>query len=318
MFFSMHTKKFFVAVLAAVLLGTIAPAYAAKVQIFKAVDPEKEVSSRVLQDQAVTQAFAQALYSESVRMIPGTLSPERGEALKWIFGKNYENYITGYKDMDVRQEEAGVSVSIDVNINRKFLRESLKKMGMFSAQSGKVESQINISNGKYELSAWQQNNQDEDVQNLMNLYNIEKVTTAGNGTVIFNVNHVSKKRWSGDLKIAADKWYAAGADLESVWRQLWEKYYGAKSADILSNPKALLVVRGWFNPDGVREFGRKLKSWDSAVQEVVLQDVEMKPTSVSASWSLEVSDQWVLRSYLNDYLPPRGLSFNLEGLETEQ
>ncbi|HAS88620.1 MAG TPA: hypothetical protein DCS48_04870, partial [Desulfovibrio sp.] len=75
------------------------------------------------------------------------------------------------------------------------------------------------------------------------------------------------------------------------------------------------VVSGWFNPEGVREFGRKLKSWDSAVQEVKLLDVEMKPTAVSASWSLEVSDQWVLRSYLNDYLPPRGLNFSLEGLE---
>lgn len=318
MFFSMHIKKVFVAVLAAVLLGTVAPAYAAKVQIFKPVDPEKEVSSRVLQDQAVKQAFAQALFSESVRMIPGTLPSERGEALKWVFEKTYENYITGYKDMNVRQEQAGVSVSIDVNINRKFLRESLRKMGMFSAESGMVESQINISNGKYELSSWQQNNQDGEVQNLMTLYNVEKVVAAGNGTVVFNVNHVSKKRWSGDLKIGADKWYASGSDLESVWHQLWEKYYGAKSVDVLSNPKALLVVRGWFNPDGVREFGSKLKSWDSAVQEVVLQDVEMRPTAVSASWSLEVSDQWVLRSYLNDYLPPRGLSFELEGLEAEQ
>ena len=81
------------------------------------------------------------------------------------------------------------------------------------------------------------------------------------------------------------------------------------------NPKAKLVVSGWFNPEGVREFERKLKSWDSAVQEVKLLDVEMKPTAVSASWSIEVSDQWVLRSYLNDYLPPRGLNFSLEGLE---
>ncbi len=84
------------------------------------------------------------------------------------------------------------------------------------------------------------------------------------------------------------------------------------------NPKAVLVVNGWFNPEGVREFARKLKSWDSAVQEVQLLDVEMKPTAVSASWSLEVSDQWVLRSYLNDYLPPRGLTFNLKGLTEEK
>ncbi len=319
MFSSFDIKSLFVAVFTVILMGTAFPAHAAKVQIFKPVDPERETAPRVLRDQAVTQAFAQALFAESVRMIPGSLSSERGEALKWMLGKNYEDYITGYKDMDVKQEDAGVSVSIDVNVNRKFLRESLYKMGLFTAKTEGVETEINISNGKYPLNEKMQADQNEDVSRLISLYAVQNATGAtGNGTAVFNVSHVSSKRWSGDLKTAENKWFAAGSSLETVWTQLWEKYYAAHSADVLTNPKAVLVVKGWFNPEGVREFGRKLKSWDSAVQEVTLLDVEMQPTAVSASWSLEVSDQWILRSYLNDYLPPRGLSFNIKGLEGEQ
>lgn len=309
-------KRFFFVILAAAIVGIAVPAHAVKVQIFKPVDPEKEEASRVLRDKAVSQAFAQALLSESVRMIPGSLSSERSEALKITLGKRYEEYISGYKDMDVQQGEDGVSVRIDVNVNRKSLRAALKKMGMFVPVGKTVFTDILISNEKYTLNEERQAKQNEQINTLTALYAIQNATTAENDDSVaeFSVRHVSKKRWSGELKSSYGKWFASGTSLETVWRNLWERYYGSQNVDVLMNPKAVLVVSGWFNPEGVREFGRKLKSWDSAVQEVQLLDVEMKPTAVSASWSLEVSDQWVLRSYLNDYLPPRGLNFNLDGL----
>lgn len=313
-------KRFFFVVLAVAIVGIAVPAHAVKVQIFKPVDPEKEVASRVLRDKAVSQAFAQALLSESVRMIPGSLSSERSEALKITLGKRYEEYISGYKDMDVQQGEDGVSVRIDVNVNRKSLRAALKKMGMFVPAGKTVFTDILISNEKYTLNEEREAKQNEQINTLSALYAIQNATTVEKDDSVaeFSVRHVSKKRWSGELKSSYGKWFASGTSLETVWRNLWERYYGSQNVDVLMNPKAVLVVSGWFNPEGVREFGRKLKSWDSAVQEVQLLDVEMKPTAVSASWSLEVSDQWVLRSYLNDYLPPRGLNFNLDGLADDK
>lgn len=250
-------------------------------------------------------------------MMPDSVSPERGEALKDFFAGNYEDFITGYKDMDVKQGADGVSVSIDVNVNRKVLRESLRKMGFMNG-AATVPAEISVSNGKYPLSEGQQLEQNSQINSLITLYGIHNSTETGtNGTVIFSALHSGKKRWSADMTSTYGKWFASGNSLESVWRNLWEKFYGIQSADAMANPKATLVVTGWFNPEGVRDFGQKLKSWDSAVQDVQLLDVEMKPTAVSASWSLEVSDQWVLKSYLNDYLPPRGLTFNLEGLQGE-
>nr|WP_203544955.1 hypothetical protein [Desulfovibrio sp. JC010] len=302
------------------VLCSALPAHAVKVQIFKAVDPdpEKQVAQRTLRQEAVTEAFAQALFAEASRMIPGTLSATRTEAVKKSFGKHYEEYISGYKDMNVKVAEDGVSVSIDVNVNRKSLRGALKKMGLFS--SVEVPAQINVDNGKYVLNEERQLKQNEEISEFIALYGLTNSTVAdSNGTAaVFSVRHASKKRWAGELQSSRGKWYASGSSMESVWRELWGKYFGSENIDALMNPKAVLVVNGWFNPDGVREFGRKLKSWDSAVQEVKLLDVQMQPTAVSASWAIEISDQWVLRGYLNDYLPPRGLTFSLEGLEEKK
>ncbi len=313
--FFYQIKSFVLTAFVLTLLLSALPAHAVKVQIFKPVDPEKEVSQGTLRREAVTEAFAQALFAEATRIIPGTLPAARAELVKESFGKYYEDYISGYKDMDVSIAEDGVSVSIDVNVNRKNLQTALKKMGLFS--TSEVPAQINVSNGKYTLSKELQQEQDDNIKSLSILYGLSESSGAdSNGTVpVISIRHASSKRWSGDLQSPQGKWFASGADLESVWRELWGKYFGSENIDELTNPKAVLVVNGWFNPDGVREFGRKLKTWDSAVQEVNLLDVEMSPTTVSASWSLEISDQWVLRGYLNDYLPPRGLTFSLEGLE---
>lgn len=309
-----HIKFFVVAACVAVLLGGALPAQAVKVQVFRPADPEKEVPQRVLREKAVNDAFAQALFSEASRMIPGTLSAARTEAVKESFGRHYEEYIVGYKDMNVQMAEDGVSVAVDVNVNRRTLRDALKKMGLFS--SGEVLTRISVDNGKYALTEEGQSAQDAEIDSLISMYGLGNATEAVTDNVaMFSVRHASKNRWSGELQSSRGKWFGSGSSMESVWRELWGKYFGSENIDAFTNPKAVLVVSGWFNPEGVREFGRKLKTWDSAVQEVKLLDVEMQPTAVSASWSLEISDQWVLRGYLNDYLPPRGLTFSLEGLE---
>lgn len=316
---SLNIKKIFLVFAVMSVVAVAVPAYALKVQIFKSVDPDVEIATQVLRDKAVSQAFAQALFSESIRMIPEPLSSERSEALKKVFSQNYEKYISGYKDMDVKQEEGGVAVSIDVNVNRQSLRSALKKMGMFIPADAAVMADVQVSNEKYPLNEDQQLRQNAEIESLMALYAVNRVPAGGNGTVtVFSARHAGKNRWSGELSSEFGKWYASGPAMDVVWHNLWEKYYDSRQIDTVMNPRGVLFVTGWFNPEGVREFGKKLRSWDSAVQEVQLLNVKMEPTAVSACWSLEVSDQWVLRSNLNDYLPMRGLTFNLEGLEDKK
>ncbi|MBI9110481.1 MAG: hypothetical protein JEY82_04660 [Maridesulfovibrio ferrireducens] len=292
------------------------PAFAVKVQIFKPT--EENVSSKDLRSEAVSQAFAQALFAESVRMMPSTLSAERSNALKDMFGNHYEEFITGYRDMDVKFQEDGVAVRIDVNVNRSALRAVLKKMGLFSNAEISVKADISVSSGKTKLNETQQLDLDTEVQNLMVLYGVQKTASTDLSAPELSITKVGKNRWAGELTSAHGNWKASGHTVERVWQNLWAKFFDSENVESMMNPKAVLVVNGWFNPDGVREFDRLLKSWDSAVQEVQLLDVEMKPTAVSASWSLEVSDQWVLKSYLNDYLPSRGLSFNIDGLSGDK
>ncbi|SME90869.1 hypothetical protein [Desulfovibrio gilichinskyi] len=317
MIFSEYIKKsFFVLCVLMITTASSLPAFAVNVQIFKAL--EEGVSSKDLRAEAVSQAFAQALMSESVRMIPATLSAERSNALKDMFTTHYEEFITGYRDMDVKFQSDGVAVRIDVNVNRSELRAALKRMGLFSDTNKSVKADISVSSGKVKLSESEQAGLDADLQKLMVLFGIQKVVSTEPSIPKLNLTQVSKNRWNGDLVSAHGKWNASGRTVETVWNSLWAKYFNSENVQSTMNPKIVLVVNGWFNPDGVQEFDRMLKSWDSAVQEVKLLDVEMKPTAVSASWSLEVSDQWVLKSYLNDYLPSRGLSFNLDGLSGDK
>ncbi|SDL12912.1 hypothetical protein SAMN05660337_2188 [Maridesulfovibrio ferrireducens] len=317
MIFSEYIKKsFFVFCVLMIATAAAVPAFAVKVQIFKPT--EENVSSKDLRGEAVSQAFAQALFAESVRMMPSTLSAERSNALKDMFGNHYEEFITGYRDMDVKFQEDGVAVRIDVNVNRSALRAVLKKMGLFSNAEISVKADISVSSGKTKLNETQQLDLDTEVQNLMVLYGVQKAASTDLSAPKLSITKIGKNRWAGELTSAHGNWKASGRTVERVWQNLWAKFFDSENVESMMNPKAVLVVNGWFNPDGVREFDRLLKSWDSAVQEVQLLDVEMKPTAVSASWSLEVSDQWVLKSYLNDYLPSRGLSFNIDGLSGDK
>lgn len=317
MIFSEYIKKsFFVLCVLIATTASALPAFAVKVQIFKPL--EEGVSSKDIRAEAVSQGFAQALIAESVRMIPTTLSAERSNALKDMFTKHYEEFITGYRDMDVKFQEGGVAVRIDVNVNRSQLRDALKHMGLFSDTKTSVKADISVSSGKVKLSENEQDQLDTEIQNLMVLYGVQKVISTDSSIPKLSINSFSKNRWVGELDSAHGKWNASGSTVETVWKSLWSKYFDSENVQSMMNPKVVLVVNGWFNPDGVKEFDRMLKSWDSAVQEVKLLNVEMKPTAVSASWSLEVSDQWVLKSYLNDYLPSRGLSFNIDGLSGDK
>ncbi len=319
MIFSKYIKKSIFVFCALIITTALAvPAGAVKVQVFKA--GEEGVSTKDLRTEAVAQAFAQALLAESVRMIPVTVSADRSDALKSMFSNNYESFISGYKDMDVKYHDDGVTIRIDVNVNRAALRDSLRNMGFFASADKVVKSAVVISNGTYKLNAKDQAARDAKVKELKSLYAVQDVAP---GTVdplasTLKITQVGKKSFSGSLDSSNGNWQSAGNSVESVWGRLWTKYYESVRTDDTMNPKAVLVVNGWFNSDGVREFGRLLKSWDSAVQEVQLLDVEMKPTAVSASWSLDVSDQWVLKSYLNDFLPPRGLSYRIDGLSEEK
>ena len=70
-------------------------------------------------------------------------------------------------------------------------------------------------------------------------------------------------------------------------------------------------MAGWFSPDAVLEFGRVLRVWDSAVQEVQLVEMDMQPSGVGASWEMRILNRDRLNMMLQGFLPQRGLSFQL-------
>ncbi len=290
-------------IMAAVLCVIATPAFAVKVQVFKPAKEGKPATS--VRQEAIELAFAQALLTEALRMVPGELDSQRAEALRDWLGERRNVFVSGYRDMKVGQEENGISVGLDVTVNRNALRNTLKGIGLFSTNGSKVKAEVRTSSeDQGDLAI---------LDKLELIYGVESVKGGADTAVV--INKSGKKRWDGSLSVVGgESWTAYGPSLDTVWNKLWKKYFETVKTPESMNPHANLVVIGWFSPEGVREFGRVLKGWDAAVQEVELLEVEMKPTAVSANWSLEIADQWLLKSYLNDYLPQRGLSYTINGL----
>jgi hypothetical protein len=290
---------------AALVFLMVAPAYAVKVQVFQPAEEEKTVAE--IRDEAVDLAFAQAIMSEALRMIPGELDPGRSEVLKKWLGDRKDTFVSGYRDKSVSQEENGVSVGINVDVNRKALRGYLKKIGVFSTYSKKVEASLQTS------ITDQQTDDLDELNRLMIVFGVQKV--AEGADIAVSINKAGKKSWSGSLSVSGGQsWKSYGLDLDKVWSKLWENYFSSIQSSADMNPRATLEITGWFSPEGVREFGRVLRGWDAAVQEVELGGLEMKPTAVSAFWTMEIADKWLLKSYLSDYLPQRGLSYTINGI----
>lgn len=293
---------------AALVCVTATSALAVNVQVFQPTEEGQSVSE--IRDKALELAFAQAILSEALRMVPGEIEAARAEVLKSWLGEHRDVFVTGYRDKTVTQEENGVSVGLNVDVNRQVLREYLKKIGLFSTFSKKIKAAVSVTLGK---------GQQDDLaalDKLMLLYGVEKVDAGAAVNVV--INSTGQKSWNGSLSVLqGQNWKAYGLDIETVWSKLWENYFKSVQSSADMNPRASIVVSGWFSPEGAREFDRVLKSWDAAVQEVKLVGLEMKPTTVSAKWTLEIADQWLLKSYLNDYLPQRGLSYTINGIENK-
>lgn len=292
-------------ILALLILVSAIPAMAIKVQVFQPAEEGKSISE--VRSRAIDKAFSQAILSEALRMIPNDLTPGRADALQTWLGDRKDTFVTGYRDRNVSQEENGVSVSLNVDVNRKDLREYLKKIGVYYTSSNRVEANV--------TSPFTEDQTDDlaDLNNLLLVFGIIKTDSLSDVSVTISN---SGKNFIGNLSTSSGrKFKSYGNSLEIVWSKLWENYFKTVHLDSDLSNKTTLEVSGWFSPDGVRDFDRVLKSWDAAVQEVKLGGLEMKPTAVSAIWTLDVGDQWLLKSYLNDYLPQRGLNYTISGLE---
>ncbi|AMK11945.1 MAG: hypothetical protein AB7E51_07170 [Pseudodesulfovibrio sp.] len=291
---------------ATLLLGAATVALAGQVQVF---EPMAEgMTQRGLREKAQAQGYGQAVLEEAKAMLPGSLGESREALLKAYFVGHAKPFIQGYKVLSSQDFEDGLSLSLDVRVDRRTLRDSLKSMGLMETLAAPLSASV----------AWPQDLTEEEqqqVRDLVALTNIEPAEGASPAVVLERGS--DKGTWKCRLTWDGQEWMGINQDMAEAWFTVWPRYFDRPRERAAGTGGESLAVTGWFSPDGVLEFDRVLRGWDSAVQDVELAEMDMQPTGAGATWTVTVVNRDRLNMLLNAFLPQRGLSFRLAGQHKE-
>lgn len=285
------------------VLGMLSGRAAAdEVRVFKPM--EENMSAMYLRSQALAEGFAQAVLDEARKVLPGTLDDNRSELLREYLIDHARPYIQGYKILSSEASEAGLILRLDVQVNKTNLREGLKRMGFMETLSAPVSASVVLPEDLDE----------EALATAGNLVTLTGLRIEEGALPQFTLEHGRDKgTYKGRLESDEREWMGVSKDIPTLWFDLWGRYFSQSGDAGVRIELHSLSVAGWFSPDGVLEFDRVLRGWDSSVQDVRLVEMDMQPSGVGATWTFRQLDGDRLTMLLRGFLPQRGLSFKLAG-----
>lgn len=292
--------------MAVCLLSVAGVALAGQVQVF---EPMAEgMTQRGLREKAQAQGYGQAVLEEAKAMLPGSLGEAREALLKAYFAGHSNSFVQSYKVLSSQDFEDGVSLSLDVRVNRRALRDALKSMGLFETLNIPLAASVTLPEDLTE-------EEQQAVNDLMALTNIAPAEGASPAVVLERGS--DKGSWKCRLTFDGQEWMGINQDMAEAWFTVWPRYFDRPRERAAGAGGDSLAVSGWFSPDGVLEFDRVLRGWDSAVQDIELVEMDMQPTGAGATWKFTVVNRDRLNMLLNAFLPQRGLAFRLTGQSGE-
>lgn len=294
----MHKVRVFLmsSLVALLLVGT---AVAGEVHVFMPVD--EELSPMALRSKAMAEGFAMAVVEEARPMLPGKLDEARSDLFKEYLLTNAKPFIQGYKILNSEDMSMGLSLVLDVRVNKKTLRDALKRLGLMTTIVSPLEVSV----------VWPSDFTEEELVKLQGLMTFTGIQNAPDVMPSFLFERGPEGTHKARLEFDDHEWVAINKDMTKAWVELWSRYFTRSEVTQLRTGIQKLTVSGWFSPDAALEFDRVLKSWDSSVQEVELLELDMQPTGVGGTWEIRLLSGARLDMMLNSYLPQRGLSYQL-------
>lgn len=280
------------------------PALADQVEVV--IPKEEGVSPMGLRTKALSHGFAQALAKEARGMFVPALSEERIELLQQYFVKYGEPYVQGYKILSSQETEENLAVSLDVRVNRKTLRDGLKRMGLFATARTQQAASV----------VWPADVTDEEMLSLQGLILLTGLEPAADVKPAFTLERTDEGKYKGRLVLDDREWLAIDEDMAKVWFDLWPRFFTRTLSSETAEGGQLLTVTGWFSADGVLEFDRVLSRWEGVLQSSNLLEMDMQAAGVGATWDVQVTDGQRLSALLENFLPPRGLTYRLHKVGT--
>lgn len=279
--------------------GGATPAFAAQVTVLL---PHEESVSRIQFDARLKEeGFVEAVYSEALRLLPGSLDAQRAGYLKEFLRPRAGQFVLSYSQGLRRETGEGVESTFDVRVHGTALRSMLQRLGLYSTLFRPIPFSLSVSGPK-----------PADLPRLEILSGVVPDAMAQPNLEISGKKAESGKMiWRARLASDEDFWEVAGPEIETVWYRVWGGYFSRKAPGPKRGNELSLLVSGWFFPEGAQAFDRVLSSWDSLVERSTLQAVNMDGVGVSARWSVAFTDRDRLRERLAEYTHSRKLSFVL-------
>lgn len=287
---------------AAWLLCVATVVLAGPVQVF---EPMTEgMTQRGLREKAQAQGYGQAVLEEAKAMLPAPLGEARETLLKAYFVGHATSFIQGYKVLSSQDFEDGLNLSLDVRVDRRTLRDSLKSMGLFETLGAPLTASV----------TWPEDLSGEELAEVRGLVALTNLRPAEGASPAVALERGSDKgTWKCRLSWDGQEWMGINQDMATAWFTVWPRYFDRPRERGAGAGGDSLAVSGWFSPDGVLEFDRVLRGWDSAVQDIELVEMDMQSTGSGATWKFTVVNRDRLDMLLNAFLPQRGLAFHLTG-----
>lgn len=292
-------------VLAVMFCASFASAFE-EVRVFQprvVVEEGKEsqkLSPTQLRREALMLGFSEAVMQSALGLLSQAPTEERLTALRSFVKTKAGEWVLGYKEIAATPSDAGLSMVLEVDVNRRALRDVLESFGLDRPYN--KPQYVTILPMPTVLEA------DKDgLVGVMKLVNAQD--RPGSGPRI-SLARMESGVLRGELVSDRGSWTAMDADVESVWFALWQKYR-AMGVSKAAGTGTELLVTGWFTPDGANDFDRVLNEWDDLVRSARLLEMDLTTEGVSARWAVQPMNMNGLQAKLRDYLPSRGLEFTL-------
>ncbi len=260
----------------------------------------REFSATELRHEALLLGFAEAIAHVAIKQSQHSFSAKEKDVFRTFLKSCAKDWVLGYKEIAASATEDGLTMMLEVDVNKRKVRNFLEKIGLdkqnYPLRYFSVLAMPDLP--PQDLEA---------LQVLMQLFNIKNMSEA---KAKLSLERLETGIVSCSLESEEGNWRAMDVDVPTAWFFLWEKYI-AGFEKLLPDSGLELTVSGWFAPGGVQDFERVLQSWEDIIRTATLLDMDMKTAGICARWRVQPVNSSELELRLQKYLAPRNLSYIL-------
>lgn len=312
-------------------LAALSPAAAGEAQAY--------ATSR---EEALQRALAIATTEEAFEILQtlGNVNPVQRTALQSYIRAKAQLFIRGYRELYMATLPSGLNrLSVEVDVDRQWLADSLKKLGAFylvrqslscsafiegDAKTASRVALLSSAAGMQMKSAvvpLKQGSAEAEADAINAQQGLHFILRpAGAIPDKGDITMWSASLVYTELGLDAPVYSAKtqGPTVDAVWETLWPAYLATRFA--LPEQKgqlATLRVWGWQGAEGASLFDKALRQWESGAKDIALLEIVLLSSDTKAHWQVNVVDFAKLDAQIRSYTEQRGLSYELVPLQKQ-